>query len=434
MLETYALYILLGSFFILVFFRVPLSFALGCSAIFTLMYLDVPLLIMLNQMYTSLNSYPLLAVPFFMLLGRLMNDGGITDRLVRVSDAWVGHIRGGLGHVNVMVSMLFAGLSGSSTADTAGVGSMMIPAMKKAGFDTPFSVAVTAASSTLGVIIPPSIMMVVYASIAQISVGALFWAGVVPGILIGVSQMMYCYYRAKKYGYPRNPSMPMFERLKVTACAIPPLTLPIVILGGVTLGLFTATESAAIAVCLGLILSLGFYKSIKIRDLRAVFSDSAVMYCVSLFMMAMAGVVGWLIAYLNVPGIITEFVTSITTSQIGIYSLLVLILLIMGTFLNPLTVIIAFMPVILALGDVAQIDSIHLGLIVNLVLALGVITPPYGVSLLLASQIGEISPLRAFRLVFPMLVLAVLIIFAGIIFPDLFLFLPRLMMPQAFGM
>jgi len=434
MLETYALYILLGSFFVLVFLRVPISFALGCSSVFTLVYLHVPLLVMLNQMYTSLNSYPLLAVPFFMLLGRLMNDGGITDRLVKVSDAWVGHINGGLGHVNVMVSMLFAGLSGSSTADTAGIGSMMIPAMKKAGFDTPFSVAVTAASSTLGVIIPPSIMMVVYASIAQISVGALFWAGVVPGILIGFSQMVYCYYRAKKYGYPCNPKMPMLQRLEVTAKAIPPLSLPVIILGGVTLGLFTATESAAIAVCVGLLLSLCLYKSIRVRDLKLVFSDSAVMYCVSLFMMSMAGVVGWLIAYLNVPEIITTFVLSITSSRIGIYVLLVIILLIIGTFLNPLTVIIAFMPVILALGKAGHIDPIHLGLIVNLVLALGVITPPYGVSLLLAAQIGEISPMGAFKLVFPMLTLAVLIIFAGIVFPDLFLFLPKLLMPQAFGL
>ncbi|MDD4837114.1 MAG: TRAP transporter large permease subunit, partial [Dethiosulfovibrio sp.] len=204
-----ALALLMGSFFALIFIRVPIAFALGISSIATIFYLDLPLSVVLNQMYSGIDSFPLLAVPFFMLLGRLMNDGGITEKLMKVSDAWVGHIRGGLGHINVMVSMLFAGLSGSAAADTAGIGSMLIPTMVKSGFDTPFSVAITAASSTLGVIIPPSIMMVVYGALGQVSIGALFWAGVVPGILIGFSQMGYCYYRAIKYNYPRCERVPM---------------------------------------------------------------------------------------------------------------------------------------------------------------------------------------------------------------------------------
>lgn len=212
---------LLGTFFLFIVLRVPVAFALGLSSLLTVVQLGLPFTSIVNQMFSGINSFPLLAVPFFLLLGRLMNDGGIIDRLMKVSDAWVGHIKGGLGHVNVMVSMLFAGLSGSSSADTAGIGAMLIPAMKKAGFDVDFSVAITAASSTLGGIIPPSILMVVYGAMGQLSIGALFLTGIVPGILIGIAQMLYTYCLARKRNYPSLERKGYLERLKVTASALP---------------------------------------------------------------------------------------------------------------------------------------------------------------------------------------------------------------------
>ncbi|MBQ8089272.1 MAG: TRAP transporter large permease [Pyramidobacter sp.] len=427
-----SLVILLGVFFALVAIKNPICFALGLASVATMLYLDIPLANIANMMYTGLDSYPFLAVPFFMLVGALMNNGGITDRLMNVSDAWVGHIRGGLGHINILVSMLFAGLSGSSQADVAGIGTMIIPAMAKAGFDMPFTVAVTAASATLGAIMPPSIIMVVYASLAQVSTGALFLAGVVPGILIGLTQMVYCYCLAIKNNYPRNPKMPMLKRIKVTAHAAPALSVPLIILFGVSGGVFTVTESAAIAVLVSLILALFIYRTTRFRDLGGIFASSAVSSCVALFMMAIAGCCAWLVGYLNIPAMITDLVLSVTSDPHGIMLLLISVLFILGMLLNPATIIVAFMPVMLALGEAAHVHPLHLGIISNLVLSLAVITPPYGTSLLLAAQIGEISPMRAFWSTLPMLILAIAVIVVGVYFPELFLFLPRYFMPTAF--
>ncbi len=426
------LILLMGSFFLMIFIRIPIAFAMGMSSLLVIFQLEMPLVSVINQMFAGINSFPLLAVPFFMLLGQLMNGGGITDRLVNVSNVWVGHIRGGLGHVNVLVSMLFAGLSGSGAADTSGIGSMMIPTMCKAGFDKPFSVAITAASSTLGVIIPPSIMMVLYGALAQISIGALFWAGVIPGIMIGVIQMLYCYWRARKYNYPRFPKTPFKEKMVVTFRAFPPLLLPLLILGGITAGIYTATEAAAIAVVYGFVLVLIVYKEMKWKDLPGVFEKATVAYALPMFCVSAAGIMGWLIAYLDAPAMISTWMMGITTSYYGMYAMIILGMLVMGTFLSPIATIIIFMPILQELGTAANLNPIHLGLIVNLTLALGMVTPPYGICLLIASQIGEIAAPRAFLAVFPMFMLALVIIVAGVIWPDLFLFLPKLIMPGAF--
>lgn len=387
----------------------------------------------INQMFAGINSFPLLAVPFFMLLGQMMTSGGITDRLVGVSDVWVGHIRGGLGHINVLVSMLFAGLSGSGAADTAGIGSIMIPTMIKSGFDRPFSVAITASSSTLGVIIPPSIMMVIYGALAQISIGALFWGGVVPGIMIGGTQMLYCYWISKKYNYPYGEKVSIKKKFVVTSRAIPPLLLPIIILGGITAGIFTATEAAAIAVAYGLILVLIVYKDIRFKDFSAVLEKSVISYSLPIFCVSAAGIMGWLIAYLDAPAMVSGYILGITTSYYGVFGMIILVMLIMGTFLSPIVTIIIFMPIIQGLGNAAHLNPIHLGLIVNLTLALGMVTPPYGICLLIASQIGEIPAPRAFLAILPMFLLALLVIILGVIWPELFLFLPKLIMPSSFG-
>jgi tripartite ATP-independent transporter DctM subunit len=426
------LLVLLGSFFLMVAIKIPIAFAMAISSLLVIIQLDLPFMSVVNQMFAGINSFPLLAVPFFMLLGQLMNSGGITQRLVNVSNVWVGHIRGGLGHVNVMVSMLFAGLSGSAAADTAGIGSIMIPTMLQSGFDKPFTVAITAASSTLGVIIPPSIMMVIYGALAQISIGALFWSGVVPGVLIGLAQMFYCYYRARKYHYPRCEKASWGEKAKVTFQAIPPLLLPLLILGGITAGVYTATEAAAIAVAYGFVLVLTAYRDIKWKDLPRLFANAAISYALPMFCVSAAGIMGWLISYMDVPEMISKSILNITTSYYGVYAMIILALLIVGTFLSPIASIIIFLPIIQALGEAARLDPIHLGLIVNLTLALGMVTPPYGICLLIGSQIGKISAPKAFVAILPMFYLALGIIVAGVIWPDLFLFLPKLVMPGSF--
>ncbi|NLK19134.1 MAG: TRAP transporter large permease, partial [Synergistaceae bacterium] len=282
------LLLLMGSFFILIAIRVPVAFALAISSLAVIIQLDLPFVTVVNQMFTGIDSFPLLAVPFFLILGRLMNDGGITERLLNVSNAWVGHIKGGLGHVNVLVSMLFAGLSGSSAADTAGVGGMLIPAMLKSGFDKDFTVAITACSSVLGVIIPPSIMMVLYGAMGQVSVGALFLSGVVPGILIGFTQMGYTYYLSKKRGYPALPRMPFKEKMTTTMKALPPLTIPLIILGGITAGVFTATEAAAVALLIGIILVYIVYRESPMKEIPSIFGEGVVMYSLSIFAVATA--------------------------------------------------------------------------------------------------------------------------------------------------
>jgi tripartite ATP-independent transporter DctM subunit len=432
MMNMDPLLLLMGSFFLFIVIRVPVAFALALSSLAVVLRLELPFMTIINQMFTGINSFPLLAVPFFLILGQLMNDGGITERLLRVSDAWVGHISGGLGHVNVLVSMLFAGLSGSSAADTAGIGGMLIPAMIKSGFDREFTVAITASSSVLGVIIPPSIMMVLYGAVGQVSVGALFLSGVVPGILIGLTQMLYTWYVSKKKNYPSMPEVSFKEKIVTTVRAFPPLLIPLVILGGITAGIYTATEAAAVALLVGIFLVYAVYRDSSWKNLLSIFSGGVVSYSLSIFAVACACVMGWLIAYLDAPAMAADYMLGISTSYYGVYIMLVIFLLIIGTFLSPVASIIIFMPIIQGLGSAAGIHPLHLGIIVCLTLALGQITPPYGICLLIACQLGEISMPGAFLATIPILLLALGVIALGIVFPDLFLFLPKLFMPSVF--
>jgi tripartite ATP-independent transporter DctM subunit len=427
------IFTLIGGFLGLIALRVPIAFAIGLASMATIWQLGIPLTSVVNQMFASINSFPLLAVPFFLLLGRLMNDGGITDRLLAFADAAVGHIRGGLGHINVLVSMMFASLSGSAAADTASVGAVLIPAMKKAGYPAPFAVALTAASSTLGIIIPPSILMVIYGAFGNISVGALFLGGIVPGILIGLSQMGYTYVVARKFGIVNPRRKPLRELGRTGLAAMPPMVLPIVILGGITAGIFTATEAAAIAVVVGLILSVIVYRAIRPRSLPGIFSEAVVTYSLPMFAVAAAGIMGWLISYLGIAREVADFILSVTRSQTGLLLMICGFMLLIGTVLSPVTAVIIFLPIIQSIGNVGGIDQIHLGLIVTLSLALGLVTPPYGICLLIASQIGEVSTPRAFLAIMPLIILVLIVILLGILIPDLFLFVPKLFLPNAFA-
>ena len=419
-MDNNMLIILLLSFTIMVMIKIPIAYALGLSSMIVMVMLKIPLTSAINNMYSSVNNFSLLAVPLFMFLAQLMDKGGITDKLFEICDAFVGHIRGGLGHVNVLISLLFGHLSGSAQADAAGIGSMLIPAMKKAGYDPGFSVAITACSSTLGVIIPPSVLLVVYGAMSGTSIGALFIAGFVPGFMIAIAQCIYTYYRAVK------------QRAKALYGGIPVILLPVIILGGTSSGFFTATESAAISCFYALILMFGVYKTYSVKELPNIFVKTALDFSLSMFAVSAAGITGWLIAYLNAPQMIANAILSITNSYIGVYVLLILFLLFIGTFLSPITAIIIFLPIIQQLGKVVNINDVHLGLVVVLTLSLGMVTPPYGSCLMITSQIGEISIPSAFKSVLPIIGLTVGIILIGVIFPELFLFLPRMVVPMAF--
>ncbi len=346
-MEGNLLILLLLGFALMVMIKIPIAYALGLSSVIVIISMDIPLTSAINSMYSSVNNFSLLAVPLFMFLAQLMDKGGITDKLFKICDAFVGHIRGGLGHVNVLISLLFGHLSGSAQADAAGIGSMLIPAMKKSGYDSGFSVAITACSSTLGVIIPPSVLLVVYGAMSGTSIGALFIAGFVPGFLIAIAQCIYTYYRAVKYNYPKGEKRNWVYRGKALKDSVPVILLPVIILGGTSSGLFTATESAAVSCFYALVLMFFVYKTYSIKELPTIFIKTAMDFSLSMFAVAAAGITGWLIAYLNAPAMIAEAILSVTNSYLGVYILLILFLLFVGTFLSPITAIIIFLPTLL---------------------------------------------------------------------------------------
>lgn len=426
------LVLLLGGFFVLIAFRVNIGFSLILSSVIVIIWEDLPVTTAINQMFSNTESFTLLAVPFFMFLGRILNAGSITDRLLTVADATVGHVRGGLGHVNVFVSMIFASLSGSAAADTASVGSILIPAMKKAGYSPAFAVALTAASSTLGVIIPPSIILIVYGAFGNVSIGALFLGGIVPGVTIGLFMMAYTYVMAIREGYPANPfpgTRALFKALWRGAAA---MLIPVFVLGGVIAGIFTPTEAAISAVIWALMLTFVIYRDVPLRELPGLLTQATMDFAVPLFTVAGAGIFGWLIAFFGAAEIVVTFITAQTSDPVGIMMLLIGFLLLIGTVLNPISAVLIFLPIIQALGNTAGMNPVHMGVLATIVLSVGLITPPYGICLLIAAQIGDVPLGKAMLAVIPIVGLTILVAVLSIFFPDIVLALPKWSFPNLF--
>ncbi|MDQ0313624.1 TRAP transporter large permease [Amorphus orientalis] len=427
------LVLLLLSFFVLIALRVNIGFSLILSSAIVILTEGLPLVSAVNQMYAGIDSFTLMAVPFFMLLGRILNAGSITNRLLEVADATVGHVRGGLGHVNVFVSMVFASLSGSAAADTASVGSILIPAMKKAGYPPAFAAALTAASSTLGVIIPPSIILIVYGAFGNVSIGALFIGGVVPGVLIALFMMIYTYVLAVKFGYPANPFPGVRKMGRVLVRGSAPLMIPVLVLGGIVGGFFTPTEGAIIAVIWALFLTLVAYRDVPLRDVPKLLADAVVDFSIPMFTVAGAGIFGWLIAYLGASKIVVAFILGLTSSPFLIMLLLIAFLLLVGMVLNPISATLIFLPIIQALGDTAGMNPVHMGVLSTIVLSVGLVTPPYGICLLIASQIAEAPLGRAMLAAAPICGLTILVAVLSLWFPDIVLGLPKLLVPDLFA-
>ena len=423
--------VMFGAFGVLVALRVPVAFALGLACVPMLVMDDrLEPSVLLSEMWKSYNSFILLAVPFFLLAANLMNSAGITERLINLAQAAVGHLPGGLGHVNVLVSMLFAGISGSSTADAAGIGSLMIPAMKKRGYDASFSVAITACSSVMGVIIPPSIMMVVWGGLMSVSIGGLFMAGIVPGVLIALLMMGTVWVYARRRNYPIDNRSSGKEFWRALGQASLALMTPMIIVGGIVGGFFTPTEASVIAVIYSAILGIAVYRSAGWRDLPKIFYDSARFAAISLFCIGTATAFGWLLAYYRIPQALATMLADWGSGPVTTGLLIAAAFLFVGMFIDAIPAIIVLGSVLKPLADGVGMHPIQFAIIGVIALAFGLVTPPYGLCLLISCSLGEVKVVQVLRdvavILAPMLALLILIV----VFPELVLAIPRWLTPQ----
>ena len=423
--------ILFGIFVVLVILRVPVAFALGLACV-PVFFIDERLtpFLLLNEMLKAYNSFLLLAIPFFMLAANLMNTAGITDKLITLSRALVGWMPGGLGHVSVVVSMLFAGISGSSTAEAAGVGGVLIPAMKKQGYDARFAVALVACAAVMGVIIPPSILMVVWGGVISVSIGGLFLAGVLPGLLMGLSFMFIVYLHAKRNNYPVYPRPNLREFLSALGNAILPILTPGIIVGGIVGGFFTPTEASVVAVLYALALGIVVYRKLTPKRLIDTFYDSGRLAAISLFCIGTASAFGWLLAYFHIPQLFVNMVAQWGGGVTSVGFITAFCFLIIGCFIDAIPAIIIVGTILAPLADSVGMHPIHFAIIGVISIAYGLVTPPYGLCLMIACTVGGIKIKQALRetliLFIPMIAVLVFVILA----PDALLWLPRLLMPK----
>ena len=416
------------SFFLAMALGIPVAFCLGTTTLAALIVLsNVPLYLIPQRMFTGMDSFPIMAVPFFILAGELMNASKITDRIVLFSKVLVGRIRGGLAHVNIVASMFFAGISGSAVADTSALGSILIPAMEKDGYGTRFSAAVTASSSIIGPIIPPSIPMVIYALVGEESVGGLFLAGMIPGILIGFGLMGVAYIISRKRNYAKATE-PLTVRMFFNTLlgAVIPLLMPLIIMGGILSGVFTPTEASSIAVAYALFVGFFVLRTLKFRDLPEIFFKSSVTTATILMVMAMANTCSWILATQEIPQKVAKFMLSISSNPYIILLLLNVLLLLVGCFLEGLAAIIILVPILLPLVKQVGIDPLHFGVIVVVNLMIGLITPPLGLCLFVVCSVAKVEFIPTVREILPFLMVEILTLFLVTYLPWTALTIPRL--------
>jgi len=423
--------VLFGTFFALLAVRVPVAFALGLAAL-PILVIEPRLspMVLFNEMFKAYNSFILLAVPFFLLTANLMNVGGITDRLMRFSRALVGHFPGGLAQVNVVLSVFFAGISGSSTADAASQGKLFIQAQVKEGYDLSFSIAITAVSAVLAVIIPPSILMIVWGGVISTSIGAMYLAGVIPGLLIGLAQMATVHAYAKRRNYPVYPRAGLGEVVRSAFTSIPALTTPLIIVGGILLGFFTATESAAVAVLYAAALSIFYYRQLSMRQLYTAIVDTGRLASVALFCIGTASVFGWLLAYYQIPKALLANVTQWGLGPIGVGFLIAASFLVVGCFLDAIPAIIIVGTTLQPLAASVGLHPVSFAIIGIVSLAFGLVTPPYGMCLMISCAVAKVPLRYALKDTMIMLVPMLLVLCAMIIWPEIPLLLPRWISPE----
>lgn len=415
--------LLLGVFLGLLLLGVPVAVAMLFSSIINILVIGIPPIIASERVLSSINSFPMLAVPFFILAGVIMNLGGLTAQLVNVSRAFVGHFYGGTAQVNVLASIFFSGISGSASADAAAIGSMLIPTMKREGYDPGFSVGITAASATIGPIIPPSVVMIIYGSMTNLSIGALFLAGILPGLAIGILLMVAVAFISRRRNYPRRDKMPWPERVKTVWRGIPALIAPLIIVGGIITGLYTPTEAGVVACIYGLLVGLFVYRELKLRMLPRILAEAIETTAIPIFILASASIFGWLLTFHGLGTMVANYFASLNMTPTMMLFALVGLLLVIGLLIEGLAALIIFVPVFMPLIPTFQFDEVHFALIVIVTILIGTVTPPVGVQLYIAAAIGKVrlQDIVIWPFVFAMTAIVALMI----LFPQFVVYLPH---------
>src|SRR5216684_7278875 len=428
-----AILILMGILFLTFgYMGVPVSFALMAGVFVATAFTPVSLQSMVGQLFHGIDSETLLAVPFFLLVGELMASSDVVHRMIRLSQTLVGHLRGGLAQVVTLFSMFFAGISGSSVADVAVLTRTVAPEMDKEGYDRPFTAALIACASTMANLIPPSIMAVVYGATGNVSIGGLFLAGVVPGVLIGIGLMVYSYIWGP-VGIMK-PRAPFTEVAIAARGAALPLIIPVIIMGGILTGWFTPTEAGMIASVYILVVLIPALNRGHLRFLVWDFVYTGMLYAIPLAAVAGASAFGWMLGYLRGPDIVATWIADFAGTDAGMIMLLLVVLfVIIGDFVDAIPAIIIFMPIINKLTELGNINPVHMGVVIITTLVFGLITPPYGLSLLVASKFVGVSFARAMYASLPIYVVFFVTIAFTVLFPDVVLYLPKLLLPESVG-
>jgi len=418
--------ILFISFLILLLAGLPIAFSVGGSSIIYLIISGIPLSVVPQKMYMGIDSFILLCVPGFILAGNLMNSGGITTRLIKFSNALIGHIKGGLGQANVLASMFFAGITGTAIADTVSIGAVMIPAMKKEGYDTPFAVGVTVSSSTIGPIIPPSLPMIIAGTMTGLSVTKLFIGGAIPGILLGIALMIVSYVLARKRDYPKEKRQSLKVIFFAFLDAFWALMLTVIILWGILGGIVTPTEASIVASLYAFIAGFFIYKELKIKDLPGIILSTMKSSASILLLVGFARVFGWILASEQIPQLLANSLLSITDNKFVMLFIINILLLFIGMFMETIAALVILFPVLLPVAAGMGMDPIHFGVMVVLNLMIGLTTPPIGVCLFAGANIGKITIVEATKGVLPFLIVSLVVLMIVTYIPQVTLFLPGL--------
>ncbi|RLM27026.1 C4-dicarboxylate ABC transporter permease [Brenneria alni] len=421
-------WVLIGMFALMLLLDMPVAFGLLVAALSYLLIFDgAPLMVAAQQYVAGMQSFTLLAIPMFILAAQLMNHAGLTTRIVKLCMASVGDIRGGLAVVAVLACMLFGSLSGSGVADVVAVGGMLLPAMRKEGYSPGFSSALIGTSSSIATVLPPSIVMIVYGTTSNTSIGKLFMGGVIPGLMLAVALVIAALYLSRKHNWAGGRRYSGKEKIRAWLDALPALMVPVLIIGGIRMGVFTATEAAVSAIAYALILGVFFYRCISWRELWLSLRETAEISAAILTIIAAAGLFGWGLSYEQVPQAIASLISNITDSKYTVLLMLMTLLLVLGTFMETIAIIIIITPIVMPLLQQYGIDPIHFGILLTVNMAIGANTPPLGIDLMAACRVSGITVTETFKPLSVMLLAMLVVLLLLVFIPDLVLYLPSRM-------